>query len=344
METYIYLAEERINALYEQDGAGTIEESFSGGINTVVSATGEARYTYTDTLTERLTYVLSRLNTRSNNLYIDGNITMAWNAKNRIRSDIQSTFWIGEIPSTNEQIYDKTYILLIGSEKNIVSNRNVSDYYVSASYIDSFFKSVEDSFNEVTFQCHQLLECKNAERDEINIKAIAQRSDWSSEQKIKVTEHYLKQYDTNKYLEYLLDTYTGNYCECKFSAQILSSSLGYNNQNELCRFIIAAPLFVILSNIVTERVLYLPTNRKYVLTEKEYNQHKKNRFANLYYLLQNSGMKSEEHIFTSEMNAIFDKYKKHKGFKDKKEIAKFVAEVEPIVERFFLVLKGNHNS
>ena len=341
METYIYLAKERINALYEQDGAGTLETSFSGGIDAIVSATGEARYTYTDTLPERLAYVLSHLKTRSNNLYIEGNIPMAWNAKNRIRSDIQSTFWIGEIPSTKGQIYDKTYILLIGSEKNIVSNHNVSDRYVSASYIDGFFKSIEDSFNEFTFQCHQLLESNSAERDEKNIKAISQRSDWSSEQRIKETKHYLEQYDINKYIEYLLDTYTGNYCEYKFSAQVLTSFLGYSNQNELCRYVIAAPLYVSRSSIVTERVLYLADKKMYVLTEKEYNQHKKRCFENLYFLLINSGMRDEERIFTAAMKTVFEKHGKHTLFKNKKKIAEFVTDAEPIVKRFFLVRKDS---
>ena len=264
METYIYLAEERINTLYEQDGSGIYEKTISGGINSLISFSGQEEYTYEDTLTQRLAYVLSHLNKKAKMQYIEGNIPMAWNARNRIRSDIQSTFWIGEIASTKEQIYEKTYILLIGSEKNIVSNRNVSDYYISASYIDSFFKSIEDSFNAFTFQCSQLSENNNAERDEKNLRTIAQRKDLTSEQKTNLTDHCLNQYETNRYIEYLLDTYNGNYCEYKFCAQILSSTLGYNNKNELCRFIIAAPLFVSLSNVVTERVLCLPSKRKYV--------------------------------------------------------------------------------
>ena len=258
MENYIYLAEERINALYEQDGAGTYETSFSAGVSAVGVISSENKVIHADTLTERLAYVLSHIDTKANNIYIEANIPMAWNAKNRIRSDIKSTFWIGEIPSGRGKIYEKTYVLLIGSEKNIITNRNVADCFISASYIDSFFKSIEDSFNDVTFHCHELLESNNAERDEKNLKVIGQRSDWTDEQKKKEEEYYLKQYDTNKYIEYLLDTYTGNYCEYKFLAQILSSALGYNNQNELCRFLIAAPLCVALSNIITERVLYLP--------------------------------------------------------------------------------------
>ena len=342
MENYIYLAEERINALYEQDGAGTYETSCTAGINAVGVISGENKVIHTDTLTERLAYVVSHIDTKANNVYIEANIPMAWNAKNRIRSDIKSTFWIGEIPAGKGQIYEKTYVLLIGSEKNIITNRNVTDFFISASYIDSFFKSIEDSFNDVTFQCHRLLESNNAEQDEKNIKAIAQKNDWTDEQKKTAEEYFLKEFDTNKYIEHLLDTYSGNYCEYEFLAQILSSSLGYNSQDELCRFIIAAPLYVALSNIITERVLYLPKKRKYVLTEKEYKAHKRNNFVNLHMLLLSSGLKKEESRFTAEMKSLFQKYGKHSVFSDKKKTAQFIDEAECIVEQFFTVVKDKN--
>ena len=68
---------------------------------------------------------------------------------------------------------------------------------------------------------------------------------------------------------------------------------------------------------------------------------KKRYFDNLHYLLINSGMRDEERIFTAAMKTVFEKHGKHTLFKNKKKIAEFVTDAEPIVKRFFLVRKDS---
>ena len=127
MKTYIYLAEERINSLYEQYGAITYETTNSVGANVFLDASLGSKETFMHTLAERLEVVLSKKDIKKDNLYISASIPMAWNARNRIRSDIQATFWIGEMPSAKDEIYTKTFVLLIGSRKNIIGNKDVRD-------------------------------------------------------------------------------------------------------------------------------------------------------------------------------------------------------------------------
>lgn len=261
---------------------------------------------------------------------------MSWNAGNKINSGSKSTFWIGEISASKKKIYKKTYILLIGSDKNIVGNTDTTDRYVSTSYIDAFFNSIEDDFKEITLQRYYK---RNAETDEMILSAISKSNDFSDEQKSEIINDRFNKYDINKYIEYLMDKYTGNYCEYEFCAQILSSFLSIDKDGELSRYIIAAPLYVSREDIITERVLYLPDIKKCVLTKKEFLQHKKHHFKNLHAVLLSYGLINEERMFTNEMKTLFESYGSHSTFKSKNKTADFINDAIVIVKKYFYIVE-----
>lgn len=339
---YVYLAEERINSLYSSiKNPGDTKDSFELKADWKSLSGGYSHERNTsDSIHMKLKAILGRIAIGNifydDSVYFKGNIQMSWNADNLIDKNINSTFWIGDMDSEKNSYYSYARILLIGSKHNIIGNSKEAGSYYSTSYIDAFFKNLEGNPD---FQRFILKEYAKSSNDNLEILF---NNNISSEKKELYKKYLMERRKfVYEYIDELYDRYMGNYSEYEFVAQRLSTCLSFNKEEQLVKYIIAAPLYVKKKKVLGSRTLQTSKCKKYVLTSGEYQEHKKNAFISLAKLLISEGLIEEEKKFTAEMRTIYINMGKESIFELPYKKREFIEKVEPIVLKYFYIYDKN---
>ena len=167
MRYYVYISKTKIEMLYDQVINKEKEGSFCGGI-TLGMFSLESKVNHTASIYNKIDAVIKEIDDigdiYSDTDYIRGTLTMGWNARNRLNSSSNATYWIGEFWD-NDGILNK--ILLIGSQHHIIGNEKSDDFCYSTSYIDAFFGKPE-SYTMIDIAGKTLpILLINSERDEM---------------------------------------------------------------------------------------------------------------------------------------------------------------------------------
>ena len=333
---YIYLAEERINSLYNSiSNSSATKNSIELKANIgVLSGSYSHEENVSNSIQMKLETILKEITMENvfsdNSIYFKADMPMSWNADNLIAEDINATFWIGDKNSEENSYYSYARILLIGSKHNIIGNNKEKGTYCSTSYIDSFFKDIEENLNiaKYIFKGYE----KDADQDLELLCSVSEQKkilckEWIARKNELITE----------YIDEMNKRYIGNYSEYEFVAQILATTLSFNNKDELIKYIIASPLYVKRKKVLGNRILQTSEGKKYVLTLSEYQEHKKYAFINLSSLLKSERLVNEEEAFTSEMKNAFLNMGGDSLFESPDRKREFIEKVEPIVLKYFYI-------
>lgn len=228
----VYLAKERIHNLYNSFcNTSSTKKSVEVSIG---SSLFSGKYSHetnsTTNIHTELDVILRNINAvpvtdqflpeEDEKLYIKMTMPMSWNCQNRIDSIVSSTFWIGNIRHTDSPFFHEIKILLIGSEHNIIGNDN-SGHYLSTSYIDGFFKSLEDTFDNDTFETSYFRHPNSLKDDWEFYTTLLKDSKTSPMAASGIQRYYKDRWSYARYIEDLYNNYSGNLCEYSFVAQIL---------------------------------------------------------------------------------------------------------------------------
>lgn len=344
MKNYIYLAEDRINTLYGTLGGVT---EYSSGIEAKAQFAGASNtYKYQEATqvptAKKLEIILKHLsiseNLCSDGKYVKGKMPLSWNSVNRIEGNISATFWIGEFEGDKTDPCVCTKILLIGSGHNIVGNNNHTGRYFSTSYIDAFFKYLEDRLDSEKLEFKDGSYGHRASDDLAIIEKIDKSGLTPSDKELLLEKLYKEEWTISRYIDELNESYEGNYCEYEFVAQMQFSQIFLNNNNDPIRYVVAAPLYVSRAKIFGSRTLLLTTGRKYLLTQDEYKAHERNNFRNLHKLLLDENLLEEEAEFTFRMKTLYEEMGGKRLFLSKTAKQTFLDSARPIVNKYFSVL------
>lgn len=343
MDSYVYLAEDRINYLYQTICPVSREKH----VLKVDASMGILKVGYNnevqvvESIISKLNAVLRQLeasdsNAVDNHQYIKASIPMSWNSIYPIQSDIESTYWCGVLDASKGDFYSSTIIFLIGSGHNIVGNSKEVGRYRSTSYIAAFFKAYEDSINSDSGTASFLN--KNADHELSVLKAIDNsRSLLSEEEKLLAKKEYLSHDPVPEYLHALHSNYCGNFCEYAFVAEELDSGLFFDKNNTLAKYIIAAPLYVTRRKVFDSRIVTITGRRMYVLSAAEFEEHKRTAFQSLSALLLSEHLDSEEKSFSAEMRKVYRIMGGKTIFDSTVQISEFVKRTQPIVLDYFYI-------
>lgn len=306
MKNYVYLAKDRINTLYDSLGLASQKKNETNyKIDAkIVSTSHSSTETIDVSLVGKLAAVLKQIEStdvlsandqyNADNQYINGKLPLAWDAM--AFSQLHgATFWTGEFECAENDPCSINKIILIGSAHNIIGNGHESGQYHSFSYPMRFFRAVKDAFDS-----------------ELSIAGAdnkCEKNNMHAEK--KVTSNWILsecnspdfQYECARCINQLCDRYEGNYCEYEFVAQKHFSFILEEDEAQYVRYIVAAPLYVCKTRTFGSRTMIVDGKRKYVLSSAEFEEHKKNGFQNLFYLLANEGLNQEGEAFRTEMVA-----------------------------------------
>ena len=236
-------------------------------------------------------------------------------------------------------------LLLIGSGHNIIGNKHESGHYYSTSYIDAFFSNYEASLNEKTLEYNKGPQIvtnygHRASEDLAHIDNINKNIPDESNKQFLINNTFKEQWTIEKYIDKLYDSYHGNYCEYEFVAQVQFSSVHRDNEEKYVRYIVASPLYVSRKKVYGSRTIIVEGKKKYILSDVEYEEHKKNGFASLSVLLNNQGLIKEEQDFTNRMKELFNSMGKPTIFRKKQLKQEFASKAVPIVLDYFYIIQS----
>lgn len=306
MKNYVYLAKDRINTLYDSLGLASQkknETSFKIDAK-IVSTDHSSTETIDVSLVGKLASVLKQIELtdvldandqyNTDKQYFKGKLPLAWDAMTLFELP-RATFWTGEFECTENDPCSINKIILIGSSHNIIGYGHEAGQYPSFSYPTRFFQVVEDAYeSELSFIGSENKCDKNHMRVMKKANSNWIRSEYSSSE---------FQYECARCIDLLHYRYEGNYCEYEFVAQNHFSFILKDNETKYVRYIVAAPLYVCKTRTFGSRTMIVDGKRKYILSSAEFEEHKKNGFQNLYYLLVNEGLNQEGEAFRTEMVA-----------------------------------------
>lgn len=259
--------------------------------------------------------------------YIQGNLAMGWNARNKLNYRSNATYWLGE--SLDEDgILNK--ILLIGSQHHIIGNEKSDDYCCSTSYIDSFFNDIEKRLNFDTLEYTSRF--GESEIQSENDKKVAEEM-----KAINSSISDIKWITNRPYLADYIDRFSmchnGIFQEYEFVAKLLHSEIKIDDNGHMIRYAIATPIYVALSTQINKRLIIDGGIKKYVISRDEYEQYKIHEFRTINLLLKRNGL--DEENFTKEMRDVYgmEKYNET-GIFDKD---KFITEAVDIVKKYFYI-------
>ena len=342
MKEYVFLAKERIENLYHSICADdsqrtTVEGKISTGF---ISGSVTRETTGRESTQSKLDAILKHIKP-STILSVDGRfiksrLPMSWNSQNKIDRELSATFWIGSIEDDEDSPFRETRLLLIGSDHNIVGNDRKAGFYYSTSYIDAFFRAFEDDLNLHTFGINNSYTFRSADHDLSLFESIKRNERLSLADKQQIITHkFSSEWSICRYIEELRNTYMGNYCEYEFVAQVLFSRIFLDGDDNLRRYIIAAPLYVQRTKVFGQRTVYTASGQKYYLTSTEFGEHKKDGFKKLAYLLLSEGLVDEEKEFTQRMKDLYNDVNAITALNKKAKESLFVENATPIIKDYF---------
>lgn len=343
MRHYVYISESKVNMMYGQinKGEDEIEYSVEGGAAIgIASGKGTKKVKRSANIYNKLNSILKKLgdvgDIYSDKEYISGKMVMSWNARYKINSDSNSTYWIGEIMNTDGTI---TKILLIGSYRNIIGNNNCSNYYCSTSYINAFFNNIlEKNIDYNTLEGNDMLNGEHTSKDDSELISIVHgRSNPISEETTDSLKLVINSPFLAEYIDKLSNQYYGEYCDYEFTAKLLHSELKIEDDDTIARYVIATPIFVSLFTQQSRRIITVKGQKKYMIMAKEFEQYRKHYFQGMHIVLYNVNMKEESNAFASEMKKLYNSCGRRFVFEDKIATRNFIESATEIVKRYFYI-------
>lgn len=331
MKYYVYISQSKIDMLYNQIISQKKDISLKAGINLGILSI-ETEPNSQISLYDKLDIVIKMIpdigNMYSDTDYVQGNLAMGWNARNRLNHESNATYWIGE-SIDDDGILNK--ILLIGSQHHILGNKKSEDYCYSTSYIDAFFNDIENRLNFNTLEYNPILvesEIQSEEFKEI-VEKMRTRNFSISDIQWVINHPYLADF-----IDEFSEWHNGIFQEYEFLAKLFHSEIKIDDSGHMIRYAIASPIYVALSTQINKRVILDGENKKYVISREEYEQYKIHDFSTIHLLLKRSGL--DEENFTKEMK---DEYKKCNGNTENFDRNKFIANADGIVKKYFYLLE-----
>lgn len=331
MKYYVYISQSKIDLLYDQITSQKKDTIVKGGINIGILSV-ETEFNSNPSLYDKLDIVVKAIpdisDMYSDADYIQGTLAMGWNARNRLNQRSNATYWIGESLDT-DGILNK--ILLIGSQHHIIGNEKSDDYCYSTSYIDAFFNDIENRINFNTLEyTPKFGESEiESENDKDIVKMIKSRNFSISDMKWTINHPYLADF-----IDEFSEWHSGIFQEYEFLAKLFHSEIKIDDSGHMIRYAIASPIYVAISTQINKRVILDGKNKKYIISQEEYEQYKIHDFSTIHLLLKRSGL--DEENFTKEMK---DEYKKCNGRTESFDRDKFIANADKIVKKYFYLLE-----
>lgn len=331
MRYYVYISKTKIEMLYDQVINKEKEGSFCGGI-TLGMFSLESKVNHTASIYNKIDAVIKEIDDigdiYSDTDYIRGTLTMGWNARNRLNSSSNATYWIGEFWD-NDGILNK--ILLIGSQHHIIGNEKSDDFCYSTSYIDAFFGNIERrlDFNTLEYENkygESGIQSKKDKEEILRLKA--------DKMSISDIQMCFKPSYLTKYIDEFSEWHNGIFQEYEFVAKLLHSEMKIDNTGNTIRYVIATPIYVALESQINRRILMEGGMKKYILSKAEFEQYKIHDFSTIHLLLKRNDL--DEESFTKEMKL---EYKKSKGRTDEFNREEFIQKAIVIVKKYFYVME-----